>query len=142
MVVDGVVYVSTDDGRPYLLEDPPESGNPAMRGRVYVLDAATGELIWQRRVVAELSAGLRGPTVVGGVVYVESSDQFRYNDPKSPPALPICGQLTAFDAVTVETMWVFETDDQLSEPPTVQRGVAFAVTVNGQLHALRTRAGD
>ena len=134
VVVNGVVYVSADDGRSYVLEDPPGSGNPAMRGRVYALDASTGDLMWQRRAVAEVGAGLRGPMVVEGVVYVESSDQFRYNDPRNLPALPICGQLTAFDAFTGETKWVFETDDQFSEPPAVQHGVAYSVTVNGQVH--------
>ena len=140
IVVDGVVYVSAGDERSYLLEDPPESGNPAMRSRVYALDAATGALVWQRRVVAETSGGARGLTVADETVYVESSDQFRYNDPGNPPVL-IHGQLSAFDADTGESNWLFETDDQFAIPPTVADGVAYATTINGQVHALRDPAG-
>ena len=140
IVVDGVVYVSADDERSYLLEDPPESGNPAMRGRVYALDAATGVLVWQRRVVAEISGGARGLTVADRTVYVESSDQFRYNDPGNPPVM-INGQLSAFDARTGESKWLFETDDQFVIPPTVAEGVAYATTINRQVYALRDPAG-
>ena len=140
VAVDGVVYVAAGDERSYLLADPPETGNPAMRGRVYAWDVATGELLWQRRVVAAISGGLRGLAVADGTVYVESSDQFRYNDPSNPPVM-INGQLSAFNARTGESKWLFETDDQFTIPPTAARDVAYATTINGQVHALRDPAG-
>ena len=137
VVIDGLVYVSASDERSYLLEDPPESGNPVMRGHVYALNAVTGDLIWQRRVVAEVGAGPRALTVIDGTVYVRSSDQFRYNDRRSPPAGPINGQISAFDASTGETKWLLETDDQFPETPAVRQGVAYATSYNGQVCALR-----
>ena len=137
VVAAGMVYVSAGDERSYLLGDPPESGNPSMRGHVYALDAATGNLIWQRRAVSEISPGPAGLTVAEGAVYVESSNQFRYNSPSSPPEPPIHGQVTAFDALTGETRWLFETDDQFANPPTVANGVAYLVSLNGQVHAVR-----
>ena len=136
VVVDDVVYVSAGDERSYLLEDPPESGNPAMRGYVYALDAVTGDLVWQRRVVAEVGAGPRALAVVDGTVYVRSSDQFRYND-RRQSAGPINGQISAFDARTGETRWLLETDDQFPEAPAVHQGVAYATSYNGQVCALR-----
>ena len=137
IIVDGVVYVSAGDERSYLLEDPPESGNPAMRGYVYALDAVTGDLVWQRRVVAAVSAGPGAPAVVDGTVYVRSSDQFRYNDRRSPPAGPINGQISAFDARTGETRWLLEINDQFAEAPAVHHGVAYVTSLNGQVCALR-----
>ena len=137
IIVDGVVYVSAGDERSYLLEDPPESGNPAMRGYIYALDAVTGDLIWQRRVVAAVSAASGAPAVVDGTVYVRSSDQFRYNDRRTPPAGPINGQISAFDARTGETRWLLETNDHFAEPPAVHQGVVYVTSWNGQVCALR-----
>ena len=75
------------------------------------LDSAGGDLIWQRRVVSEVGAGLQGLTVSDATVYVRSSDQFRYNNPPIPPAGPIHSQVSAFDAETGETVWLFEIDE-------------------------------
>ena len=138
VVIDGMVYLAASDERSYLLEDPPELGNPAMRGYVYALNATTGDLIWQRRVVAEVGAGPRALAVVDGTVYVRSSDQFRYNEPRSPPAGPINGQISAFDARTGETRWLLETNDQFTGTPNVHQGVAYVTSYNGQVCALRT----
>lgn len=136
VVVDGVVYISASDERSYLLGEAPASGNPAMRGYVYALDAAGGDLIWQRRTVSEVIDGLRGLTVADGTVYVKSYDQSRYRDRGEPPVKPFHGQLSAFDAATGATVWLFEIDDQFSEPPTVHQGVAYVASLNGRVCAL------
>jgi len=140
VLADGVVYVSAGDERSYLLRDPPESVNPAMRGRVYALDAATGVLIFQRRIVAEVGAGPEGPSVVDGTVYVLSSEQLRYGGPGNLPT-EIHGQLSAFDSRTGESRWLFGTDDQFPGPLTVVEGVAYIASYNGQVHALRSPNG-
>ena len=137
VVSDGVVYVSAGDERSYLPGDPPETGNPAMRGHLYAINATTGDLVWQRRMVAEIGAGFRGLSVADGTVYVESYDLFRYPDRGAPPPPPFHGQVSAFDARTGEIKWLLEIDDTFAEPPTVHHGVAYMASSNGAVCAVR-----
>ena len=137
VVFDGVVYVSASDERWYLQGDPPETGNPALRGHLYAINATRGDLVWQRRIAAQIGAGFRGLSVAEGTVYVESYDLFRYPDRDATPVKPFHGQVSAFDARTGEIKWLLEIDDTFAEPPTVHQGVAYMASSNGLVCAVR-----
>ncbi|WP_405817955.1 serine/threonine-protein kinase [Streptomyces sp. NBC_00838] len=87
-VAGGVVYVGSSDGR------------------VYALDAATGEEKWHYPTADRVETA---PAVVGGVVYVGSSD----------------GRVYALDAATGERKWHYPTADKLEPAPTVADGAVY-----------------
>ena len=136
-VSDGVVYVAAGDERWYLPGYPPETENPALRGHLYAINATTGDLVWQRRTVAQVGAGFRGLSVAEGTVYVESYDLLRYRDRGALPGRPFHGQVSAFDARTGEIKWLLEIDDTFAEPPTVHQGVAYMASSKGVVCAVR-----
>ena len=69
-MVNGVVYVGSDDGK------------------VYALNAATGAKMWSYTTDDYVSSS---PAVVNGVVYVGSGLKDGNSTPSTPPPGPSCG---------------------------------------------------
>jgi outer membrane protein assembly factor BamB len=112
-VSQGRLYVGTSNSPPY---------------RVYALDAATGERLWSRTVDgSEGGGGVHGTvTVANGVVYVGAQD----------------GLVYAFDAVTGQPRWTFQTGDAIFQTsPVVANGVVYAGSRFGTFYALDASSG-
>ena len=99
-IADGVVYVGSEDGR------------------LYALDAATGQEKWSLKTDGEVYSS---PAVAGGMVYVGSGD----------------GRLDALDAETGQEKWSFKTDGEVYSSPAVAGGVVYFVDTEGYLYAVR-----
>ena len=104
-IADGVVYVGSEDGR------------------LYALDAATGQEKWSFKTDGEVYSS---PAVAGGMVYVGSGDE----------------RLYALDARTGQEKWTFQTDDGVYSSPAVAGGMIYIGSFDGRLYALDARTGQ
>lgn len=144
-VVDGVVYVGSDDANVYALDaetgqtqwqfetgDAVKSSPAVVDGVVYVgsndanvyaLDAETGQKQWQ----FETGDAVRpSPAVVNGVVYVGSKDHHVY----------------AVDAETGQKRWEFETEGEVWSSPAVVDDVVWIGSDDDYVYALNAKTGE
>jgi eukaryotic-like serine/threonine-protein kinase len=113
-VVDGVIYFgcfvgSTDVG----------SGN------LYALNAATGTEIWSSPTGDSDTYSNSCPAVVGGVVYVGSTDHHLY----------------AFKASDGTQIWNFPTPAKVSSSPAVHNGIVYVGCESGDFYAINAATG-
>jgi outer membrane protein assembly factor BamB len=148
-VVDGVVYVGSQDGN------------------LYALDAASGTQLWAFLTGAEI---LSTPAVVNGVVYVGSQDgnlyaidaasgvqRWSFATPlwvKSSPTVVngvvyVGGggytsgpsHVFAIDAASGVQRWAFATGDGVESSPAVVDGVVYVGSGDGNLYAIDAATG-
>ncbi len=145
-VVNGLVYVSADDGALYAFDAttgalkwkyktslPLEGGATIANGVAYVgsedhtlyaLDATTGKLLWRYTTGGAIS-GYGSPTVANGTVYIGVDDM----------------RLYALDATTGKLLWTFTASDMVRSSPAVLNGVVFFASHDGSFYALDAAAG-
>ena len=143
-VVDGVVYVGSNDDNVYALNATTgtkiwnyTTGNdvtssPCFVGgvvyvgsydcNVYALNATTGTKIWS---YATFDSILSSSCVVGGVVYVGSDD----------------GDVYALNATTGTKIWSYTTGYYVSSSPCFANGVVYIGSEDGNVYALNATAG-
>ncbi|MET8453488.1 serine/threonine-protein kinase [Streptomyces sp. NPDC005209] len=152
-VVDGTVYISSDDrkvhaldaatGNPRwafgtsgiwtLISSTASSSSPAVvdgtvyvgsSGRkVYALDAATGNPRWAHTTGGETGSS---PAVVDGTVYIGSLDEKVY----------------ALDAATGTLRWAYTTGHMVSSSPTVVDGTLYIGSHDRKVYALDAATGQ
>ena len=145
-VVDGTVFVGSDDNN------------------VYALDANTGDKKWAFETGDWVQSS---PTVVDETVYIGSRDQNVYaldaNSgekkwafdtgnwvlPSSPSVMDGTvyvgnrdGNVYALDAASGEQKWVFETDNWVYSSPTVADGTVYIGSLDNNLYALDADTGE
>ena len=91
--------------------------------RFVVLDATTGDVLWERQL-AGLSSTI--PAVTATAVYVTVRD----------------GQLIALDRHSGAELWSFQADSALFASPAVYRGVVYTGSWNGTLYAVDAHTGE
>jgi outer membrane protein assembly factor BamB len=138
-VVDGTVYVGSDDTNLYALSPSDGStqwsfetgdrvtSSPSVvdgtvyvgsnDGLVYAVDAADGTEVWSFETGAQVTAS---PTVVDGIVYIGSRDDGVY----------------AVDAADGTEVWSVETDNDVSATPAVVDGTVYVGSEDWGLYAL------
>jgi outer membrane protein assembly factor BamB len=146
-VVDGVVYVGSDDNTLYAIDAHTGAqrwtywtrgsieGSPAVAGgivyvgsfdgNVYALDATTGAKKWAYRTGNDV---YNSPAVSGGVVYVGAGD----------------GNVYALDALTGAKKWAYRIGDFLGptiSSPAVANGMVYVRSLFNHLYALDARTG-
>jgi outer membrane protein assembly factor BamB len=139
-IVNGVVYVSSDDGNIYALNartgakvwshgsDSGFSSPAVANGVVYVsssvvvaLNAKTGAELWSYPAGDSLSS----PVVADGMVYVGSADH----------------RLYALNAITGAKLWNYTTGGFVGTPPAVANGVVYAGSLDHNVYALDAETG-
>lgn len=103
-VVDGRAYLGTGDRR------------------VLALDAASGELIWERDVSSPVHAS---PAVAGDLVFTGLND----------------GSVIALDRRDGQIVWKFDTDGPIFSPPAVDGGILYVGSGDQKLYALDALTG-
>jgi hypothetical protein len=136
-VVNGVVYVGSNDGNVYALnastgatlwsyptvyvvDASPAVANgvvyvPALFGSIYALNASTGALLWSYD-----AAGSSSPAVANGVVYVGSS---------------------ALNASTGALLWSYPIRSGVDSSPAVANGVVYVGSEDNNVYALNASTG-
>jgi outer membrane protein assembly factor BamB len=150
-VVNGVVYVGSDDFNVYALNASTgsklwqfatggavESSPAVANGIVYVgsddnyvhaLNASTGAKLWQ---FATPGPVISSPAVANGVVYVGSYD----NNGGGPE-----GHVYALNASTGAKLWQFTTHDWVTSSPAVANGVVYVASWDKNIYALNAGNG-
>jgi len=99
------------------------------QGFVYALDAATGRLLWKRKVDEHPLVRLTGsPTLYDGRLYVPTSS---YEEGGRPPGYACCtfrGSVVALDARSGEVVWKTYT---IPDPPRLLRAYADGTELRG-----------
>jgi outer membrane protein assembly factor BamB len=142
-----------------------------MNGRLYAVDAVTGDEHWQAQIEGSNSAITTSPAVVSGTVYVvtrkgwlyafdaatgefqwkqETNGPFSSEPVKSSPAVfdgtVFFGSpdehLYAIDAVTGGMRWKFETQGWVKASPAVAGGVVYFGSNDGSLYAVDAATGE
>lgn len=138
----GVTFAALSNGREVVV-----GGQKS--GDVHVVDAATGELIWKRRVGAGSALGgvHWGLAVADGTVIVPIADP---NFPM-PGYEPVPG-VYALDLDTGEPLWSYRVEsdcegmdcprDTFSAAPAVANGLVFVGALDGKARALDLRTGE
>ena len=98
-------------------------------GRVYALDASSGDLLWQYDSGEDV---FYPPTVVDGVVYVNS--QSGHDQP--------LGYVHALTASTGELIWKYETGDAKYSLMTESEGVVYVGSGDGSVSAVDASNGE
>jgi len=150
-VVDGTVYVGTDDGTVHALDArtgdtrwSASAGSTAptvVDGTVYAaaddgtvsaLDARTGDTEWTTTIENDVYTT---PTVVDGTVYVGTEDPLVHGDDH---------RVVALDADSGDTQWEYGTSSPVGTAPTVYNGTVYVGTrgFDSRLHALDAETGD
>jgi len=93
-----------------------------MNGKMYCLDAITGQQIWVYRAGGPIP---HTAAVAGGRVFFGSLD----------------GKVYALDAGTGAEVWVYATDAPVYSAPTVVDGTVFIGSLDGHLYALEASTG-
>jgi len=159
-VVDGIVYIGSNDRNLYALDaetgtliwkyDTMEhfdivSSSPAvsngvvyiggLRNKIHALDALTGKFLWKYKLPIRTVArsGISsGAAVADGAVYIGNMD----------------GGLYAFDEVTGDLLWKFslpESETSISEifsSPAISDGAVYIIFYSGHVYALDARTGE
>ncbi len=143
-VVNGVVYVGSDDGTLYAIDaasrkqkwayqtgDRIDSSPAVVNGVVYVgsfddtlyaIDAASGTKKWAYQTGSHISSS---PAVVDGVVYVGSEDRTLY----------------AIDAVSGTEKWAYQTGGIISSSPRVVYKTVYVGSEDDTLYAIDAASG-
>ena len=143
-VVDGVVYVGSNDHKVYALNaatgasiwnyttgEPVESSPAVVDGVVYVgsndnktyaLNATTGALIWSYTTGKYVTSS---PAVVGGVVYIGSYDKKIY----------------ALNAATGASIWNYTTGAEIASSPAVADGKVYVGSSDTKVYCLNASTG-
>ena len=145
-VANGVVYLSSSDGKMYafdagtgrVLWTTPTgsyylgSAPTVVGGKVYIgsfdhmlyaFDARTGATIWSAPTGGRIGSS---PTLVKGVIYIGSDD----------------GKLYAFNASTGANFWIVPTGGSIRSSPAVVDGVVYVGSDDHKLYAIKADAGD
>jgi polyvinyl alcohol dehydrogenase (cytochrome) len=101
---DGVVYVTSNVMNPAALANP---ADPSHRSKTFALDAATGDILWKRRMPAATFGAL---TLANGVLF--------------QPTVP--GTLYALDATDGKVLWSADPGGDLGGGVSVVSGRVFA----------------
>ena len=144
-IVDGMLYVGSQDGNVYALDahtgrqkwakptGRPVASSPTVvngvlyfsswNSSVYALDAYTGQKKW-----AFSTGGIvdSSPIVVNGVLYVGSTDHNVY----------------AINVSTGQKKWAFSTGQPVVSSPTVVDGVVYVSSQDGNMYALDANTGQ
>lgn len=145
VVAGGRVYVGSDDGHLYAIEQEQGeqawafetgdsiAGAPAVidgtvyigstDGTLYALDVATGEEQWSFETQGPIGAS---PTVSAGTVYVGSDDAHLY----------------AIDAASGTESWTVETGSLVTSTPAVVEDTVFFGSADDSVYAVSTSGGD
>ncbi len=143
-VVEGVVYVGSNDAKVYALESARGAlrwsyttgagvtSSPAVAdgaiyvgsfdGKVYALEAATGALRWSYTTGDAVGSS---PAVADGMVYVGSQD----------------GKVYAMEAATGALRWSYTTGDRVGSSPAVVEGVVYVGSNDAKVYALESATG-
>lgn len=101
-------------------------GEPKPKKTVYAHSARDGERVWERNLSASLPESrairLSGPAVSDGTVYLTSDDT---RELRQGPNGQDVGAVHALDAATGETVWRFETAEDLTSAPVVGNGSVY-----------------
>lgn len=98
-------------------------------GRLYALDASTGNVIWSADVNVDFFDPVWGPpAVVDGVVY-------------QPADIGVKAYPTTCQGPGCKPLWIRRTDFSVSNSPAVADGVVYAVDDQGMLMALDAKNG-
>jgi outer membrane protein assembly factor BamB len=152
-VVNGIVYIGSDDGNLYALNattgtliwnytvGPPGQSSPAVANGIvyiaagyyyfYALNATTGTLIWK----IPLGAGMfYSPAVAGGIVYVSSTAD-------STPPFP--AMVYALNASSGARVWsyIIPYRDVVESSPAVAGGIVYVGVWGGTVYALNATTG-
>jgi cysteine-rich repeat protein/parallel beta-helix repeat protein len=144
-VVDGKVFVGSDDGFVYCFDA--KTGNViwklAIRGSVfsspavvngmvfvgstydgilYSLDAETGDIYWMFPLGGSIFSS---PAVADGMVFVGSDD----------------GKIYAIDYGTSQQKWIFQTGGSVRSSPAVKEGLLFVGSDDGNIYCLNSTTG-
>jgi outer membrane protein assembly factor BamB len=103
-VAGGTVYIGSDDGK------------------VYALDAATGDLRWTYTTGAAVESS---PAVAAGTVYIGSNDDRVY----------------ALNAATGHLRWTYKTGSYVVSSPAVEGGTVYIGSFDGKVYALDAVTG-
>jgi outer membrane protein assembly factor BamB len=141
-VLDGIVYVSSEDG-------------------LLALDAATGTTLWKDDI-----GGIDSPTVVDGVVYVASGDNTVYavnantgsllwkfatgsflnSSPAVANGVVYVGSadynVYALNASDGSKLWNYTTGNEIQASPAVANGVVYISSGDRNLYALNAKTGS
>jgi glucose dehydrogenase len=154
VVVDGIVYVGSDDGNVYALNaysgalvwsyntwGPVQSSPTVLDGVVYVggfhshavfaLNASSGALLWNSPIASSSPHIISSTAVANGLVYVDE-----YNMDESG------GQLYALNASTGALVWNYQPSAWLSSSPAVSGGAVYIGTSIGLVVALDAFSGN
>ena len=97
---------------------------PSYDSHLYVIDTATGQLLWRTDVGGSLVSSL---AVADGMVFVNSqSDDYLY----------------AFDAATGSQLWRIAIASAATSTRSVAAGIIYAVSDDGYLYALKATSGE
>ena len=91
----------------------------SLAGRIYAIDAADGELLWQRDVQGPVRAGL---TINAGVIYAATDE----------------GNLHAIDVETHQDRWIFKADASILARPAISEKAIYISTSRGTVTAVDT----
>lgn len=143
-IVDGSVFVGSDDGRIQALDaddgseswhvetDDRVTASPAVSdgvafvgsndGHVYALDTADGSEEWTFETDGDI---ISSPAVADGVVYIGSEDNHTY----------------ALDVEDGSELWSFETGDSVRSSPLVADGIVYVGSDDTSIYALNATDG-
>jgi eukaryotic-like serine/threonine-protein kinase len=148
VVVNGVLYIGSDDGNIYALDSATGSqkgiyatggsllSSPAVvngvlyigtatgfaSGDVYALDTVTGTKKWVYHASDDVSSS---PTLVNGILYVGSDD----------------GNVYALNSATGSKKWAYYAGDFIFSAPAVVNGAVYFGANNGNIYALDSATG-
>ena len=92
---------------------------------VWALNSTSGTLIWRAATNSPNCTVQSSPAVVGGTVYIGSSDEYLY----------------ALNASTGNRLWAFKSSGLVTSSPAVVDGVVYAASTNGYLYAVDAQSG-
>ena len=147
VVVNGVVYISSEDGHLYAFNaitgaglwisvngggpDSPVVSNGVVyvssqdnsgTSFLYAFNAATGQMLWASPLGGVSQSP---PIVVNGVLYIGAQDNKVY----------------AFNATTGTLLWSYTVDSYVSSSPAFANGLVYVSSGNGTLYALNSTTG-
>ena len=152
-VVNGTVYVGSDDGYVYALSaangsliwkyntyGPVQSSPAVVDGVVYIggyhshsvfaLNASSGDLIWSSPTTSVYPNEISAPAVTNGLVYIGVTDS------------GFGGELYAFNQLTGNLSWKYNPGSWLSSSPAVYADKIYLGTSAGDVIALNAKSGQ
>ena len=127
-VVNGVVYIGSEVSTVL-------NGN--YFGSVYALNATNGNKLWNYTTGNYYNYVESSPAVVGGVVYIGSSEGIT----PEPPTFASAGNVYALNATNGDKLWNYTTGSNVDSSPAVVDGVVYVGSGNGNVYALNASSG-